>query len=94
MDWLERRVCKDMLYRVSLKNDSATGIKFKLTLEAIEPENTINLVWPRSGIKDYMKQGYSSHLLTLRKRDPTLEGDEQSKLSMKVQWKSYTSSDF
>jgi hypothetical protein len=34
----------------------------------LKPESEIDLVWPKSGIKDFVKSGFTSHLLTLRRR--------------------------
>jgi len=60
-------------------------------------EGEINLVWPRGGIKDFVKAGYTSKLLTLRKRDPSLPSagePESQKLDIKVNWKPYDKQDF
>ena len=60
------------------------------------PEADINLVWPRGGIKDFLKAGATSHLLTLRKRAPTAASGEPEtvKLGIEVRCKAYNATDF
>ena len=61
------------------------------------PEEEINLVWPKGGIKDWLKGEASSHLMTLRKRKAVTEAGaapETAKLSIEVTWKPYSGTDF
>jgi hypothetical protein len=61
------------------------------------PEDQINLLWPRGGLKDYLNGETSSHLMTLRKRKAVTEelvAPETAKLSMEVTWKPYSGTAF
>jgi hypothetical protein len=61
-------ICPNLLYRITISNKHAQSVKVKLSFNPLKPESEIDLVWPRSGIKDFVKSGYTSHLLTLRRR--------------------------
>ena len=39
----------------------------KLSFDPVKPGEPINLAWPRSGVKDFIRSGYTSHVHTLRK---------------------------
>lgn len=65
---VESVICPNLLYRITVNNKHAQSVKIKLSFNPLKPESEIDLVWPKSGIKDFVKSGYTSHLLTLRRR--------------------------
>jgi len=84
------------LYRLTAKNLGESPVKMRISFRPKCPEADINLVWPRGGIKDFLKAGATSHLLTLRKRAPTAASGEPEtvKLGIEVRCKAYNATDF
>ena len=70
----------------------------KISFQPKCDEKTIDLIWPRGGIKDYIKPGTTSHIMTLRRRDPFVQdtegGDEIGKLDTVLEWKPHKDQDF
>ena len=74
--------CTDLLYRISVKNCHHKTLKIKLQFGLKEGEPDIDLRWPRSGLKDYVKPGYTSDLMTLRRLRP-----ERSEVGQEIEGK-------
>jgi len=90
-------LCPDLLYRLTINNKHAKAVRVKLSFNPVQPEQPINLIWPKSGVKDFVKSGYTSHLMTLRKitaSDPSEGSSEIDKLSIEVNWKPHEENDF
>jgi len=60
-------------------------------------EKTIDIIWPRGGIKDYIKPGATSQIMTLRRMNPFVpsidETNEIAKLDTVLEWKAHKDQD-
>lgn len=90
----EETVCEDLLFRISAKNLlSNTSVKLKINF--VPKKEDVDLVWPRGGIKDYLKPESEANIVTLYRRTYGPSDEPQmAKLDLDVKWKAYGQGDF
>ena len=105
---MEAKICDELLYRLTVTNFlSISSEKFgtrtstsaqRLNIEFIEPLDTeIDLIWPKGGIKDYIKAGQSCEIATLQRKDPFSNLDATDVidlLDIKIESKEHQEPDF
>lgn len=91
-------VCEDLVYRITAVNKHSATLRVRINFHAKCEEKEIDLVWPRGGVKDYIKPGTTSHILALHRKNPFADKDghepEIGKLDISLHWKEYFEADF
>ena len=82
--------CNDLLYRLTVINSHPTDLKLKITFKPKCDEKEIDLVWPRGGIKDFVKKDTTCQIVTLIRKNPFADhaddANEIEKLEIDIQW--------
>lgn len=58
------------MYRITATNKHTATLKLKINFHPKCEENDIDLIWPRGGVKDYIKPGTTSHILAIQRKNP------------------------
>lgn len=90
--------CGDLLYRFTVISTHPSSIRVKISFRPKCDEESIDLIWPRGGVKDFVKAGSTSQIMTLRRSNPfaqsTNEVNEIEKLETVLEWKAHKDQDF
>lgn len=91
-------VCEDLVYRITAVNKHSATLRLKINFHAKCDEKDIDLMWPRGGVKDYVKPGTTSHIMALSRKNPFADKEdhqpEMGKLDISLRWKEYFEADF
>ena len=54
-----------LLYRITVTNNSDLTMRLKVSFKPKDASQEVDLVYPKAAVKDYIKTGITSHLMTL-----------------------------
>lgn len=95
---LKEMTSRDLLYRIHARNLLQSNVQIKIDFVPTDASESIDLVYPRGGIKDFLKPDGDFPVFTLRRRNPfAAEEDadnEMLKLNLSLKWKTYGADDF
>jgi hypothetical protein len=80
----ESKLCKDLLFRIALKNLSQSSLKVDVEFKAKNPDKKLNITYPLGGLVDFLKPSLSGTLITLAKIDPNGETINFDDLTIKL----------
>ena len=92
-DWngAELKTCSDLVYKLTLNNNTDQPILFKIKLNPVSEHEILNLRWPINGIKGSLTANETATVALLQKILPTEgalnEKAELEKLEVKLTWK-------
>ena len=90
-DWKGSKIrnCRDLIYKITVSNTRSEPIQYKVQMSDSNPGSTINLHWPRSGVKGTLDVGEMEIACVLQKIEPSDNTgiSEIEKLKIELKWK-------
>ena len=90
-DEVKSNICENLLLRITLTSNHPQSLRFKMSFDGMQD----HLILPSGGIKDFIRSGMTSHILTLsRKSTAPLDFDLAEGLIINFKYKPHSGTDF